>query len=145
MPYAPSAPAPKLAESSSRRLHGTAGRLWPRAGNEEVAFAVYSTCMEVSEAGLYELQVVAPAGFMLQIDDARVLSEHDAKLDLAYRTRVQLAVGRHRYMLRVDQPMEATATWRRFGSAVSEYTPGVGLHYIGEPGAEAVFLPPEGC
>jgi len=144
-PSVPSAEAQNLVESTSRRLHAPGGRLWPRVDGREVAFALHATCMEVREAGLYELQVVTPGGFTLQIDGANALSEHGARPDLAYKTRVQLAAGRHRYALRMDQPFEATATWRRFASPLSQYTPGVGLHYVGEPGAEAVFLPPEGC
>jgi len=144
--FVASTQAHQLAESISRRLHSPPGeRLWPRVGIGEVAFALHATCMNVREAGLYELQVVAAGGFTLQIDGANALLEQNARPEVAYKTRLDLRAGRHRYALRMYGPFGVTATWRRFSSPASALTPGVGLHYIGEPGAEAVFLPPERC
>lgn len=144
-PYVPSTEGQTVSESTSRSLHHPEGeRLWPRSGRDEVAFAVHRSCMEVREGGWYELQVVAAGGFTLLLDGRPVLTELQARLDVAYKSRLLISAGRHRYEVRMHQPIAVTATWRRT-FPFSELSPGVGLHYIGEPAQDAVFLPPERC
>jgi len=136
---------PKIADSSSRRLHSPAGeRLVPRPGAEALR-AVHSTCMEVRVSGLYEFQVVPAAGFSLSLDGLQLLSEPRAGPGSIYRWRVELAQGKHRYVLRMEQPVAATATWRRIASRFNDFAPALGVRYVGVPGPEAAFLPPADC
>jgi 4-amino-4-deoxy-L-arabinose transferase-like glycosyltransferase len=138
--------APKIAESSFRQLYSPAGeRLVPRSGGHEPLRAVHSTCMEVRVAGLYEFQVVPVAGFTLSFDGQRLLSEPRAYPGSIYRWQVQVAPGKHRYVLRMEQPTGVTATWRHIASRFNDFAPALGVRYVGEPGPEAVFLPPAGC
>jgi len=119
-------------------------RLVPPAGERTVR-TTHSTCMDVRVPGEYEFQVVVPAGFALFLDRQRILSEPDSKPGDIYRWRVPVAPGKHRYLLVVDQPVGATATWRRIASRFNDFAPALGVRHVGEAGDDAVFLPPDRC
>jgi 4-amino-4-deoxy-L-arabinose transferase-like glycosyltransferase len=143
-PYVPQTAEPIVAKQSTRRLYYPgADRLW-HPGSDDT-FALLRSCMEVRSAGLYELQVVAGTGFSLLVDGHVLMANRFAQLEEAYKWRIELAPGKHAYAVRMDRPVGVTATWRRVTGPSSDFYPALHMRYIGEPGEDAVFLPPERC
>jgi YD repeat-containing protein len=129
------------ADSLRHPVHGDFGS-HARAG------LAFRTCMEVSEAGLYELQVVSDDAFELRLGDQPILSVPYRPGYAASRVVQVLNAGEYLYALRYFQAgrrVGVIATWRRVTSPNADYRPAVGLHYIGEAGPQMRFSPPEKC
>ena len=143
--YLASGVEPRIATLEVRRLRFAPGERLASPAPEQETFAVHRTCMEVRNAGLYELQVLPNAGFALLIDGRPVLANASAGPGEIYRWRLPLAQGKHPYAVRMARALPVTATWRRVRSRFSDFAPALDMRYVGEPGEDAVFLPPERC